>query len=111
MPPPGPPPLPEGGKTLVYHSVDGHDVKLDYYAPPQSNGSLPVVIHWHGGGMTAGSRQGDLPRWLYGIFPSIIMRFQVIAAYTLYRRLPGKGVHLYLTRLPPLPSLHYPRPN
>ncbi|KAK9772957.1 putative Alpha/Beta hydrolase protein [Seiridium cardinale] len=63
--PPGPPTLPEGGQTLVYHTVEGHDVKLDFYLPPSLTGSLPVVIHWHGGGMTAGSRRGDFPRWLY----------------------------------------------
>lgn len=65
MPPPKFNTLPEGGQTLVYHTVGDHNVKFDYYLPPDATGSLPVVIHWHGGGMTAGSRRDDFPRWLY----------------------------------------------
>ncbi|KAH8204914.1 hypothetical protein TruAng_000953 [Truncatella angustata] len=65
MAPLGPPKLPSGGQTLVYHEVGGHEVKLDYYLPPHVSGSLPVVIHYHGGGMTAGSRRDDFPHWLY----------------------------------------------
>ncbi|OJJ70437.1 hypothetical protein ASPBRDRAFT_44599 [Aspergillus brasiliensis CBS 101740] len=61
-----PPHLPEGGKTLVYFTVDGHDVKLDYYLPPNASGNLPAIIYYHGGGMTAGSRRGfGFPHWLY----------------------------------------------
>ncbi|KAJ5744242.1 Alpha/Beta hydrolase protein [Penicillium manginii] len=56
--------LPEGGQTLVYSTVDDHEIKLDYYLP-RVNGALPAVIYYHGGGMTAGSRRGGLPRWLY----------------------------------------------
>ncbi|PYH93844.1 alpha/beta-hydrolase [Aspergillus ellipticus CBS 707.79] len=60
------PQLPEGRETLVYFTVDGHDVKLDYYLPPNASGNLPAIIYYHGGGMTAGSRRGmGFPRWLY----------------------------------------------
>ncbi|KAF7594585.1 hypothetical protein BBP40_008852 [Aspergillus hancockii] len=60
------PNIPEGGRTLVYSKVDGHDIKLDYYVPHEVNGSRPAVIYYHGGGMTAGSRQGmGFQHWLY----------------------------------------------
>lgn len=59
--------MPEGGQTLVYSTVGDHEIKLDYYLPPKANGALPIVIYYHGGGMTAGSRRdGQFPRWLYG---------------------------------------------
>ncbi|GMF74801.1 unnamed protein product [Aspergillus oryzae] len=51
------PSIPAGGKTLVYSTVDGHDIKLDYYLPSKQEGCLPAVIYYHGGGMTAGSRR------------------------------------------------------
>ncbi|PYH45968.1 alpha/beta hydrolase [Aspergillus saccharolyticus JOP 1030-1] len=59
--------LPEGGQTLVYSTVDGHDIKLDYYLPRNTtSGNLPAIIYYHGGGMTAGSRRsGHFPTWLY----------------------------------------------
>lgn len=61
--------LPEGGRTLVYSTVDEHDIKLDYYLPPTANGSLPAFIYYHGGGMTSGSRRDRaFPQWLYGMF-------------------------------------------
>ncbi|RAL12417.1 alpha/beta-hydrolase [Aspergillus homomorphus CBS 101889] len=67
MPPPPRPQTPEGGKTLVYSTVDGHDIKLDYYLPRgTTSGKLPAIIYYHGGGMTAGSRRGGhFPTWLY----------------------------------------------
>jgi acetyl esterase/lipase len=49
----------------VYSTIDDHEVKLDYYLPNAARGSLPAVIYYHGGGMTAGSRRGMLPNWLY----------------------------------------------
>jgi acetyl esterase/lipase len=60
------PQLPGGGQTLVYSTVEDHDIKLDYYLPPNAKGALPAVIYYHGGGMTAGSRKdGQFPHWLY----------------------------------------------
>lgn len=57
--------LPKGAQTLVYSTVGDHEIKLDYYLPP-TNGKLPAVIYYHGGGMTAGSRRSvGLPYWLY----------------------------------------------
>ncbi|KAE8360304.1 Alpha/Beta hydrolase protein [Aspergillus caelatus] len=61
------PSLPAGGRTLVYSTVDGHDIKLDYYLPAVEEGCLPAVIYYHGGGMTAGSRRSiGFQHWLYG---------------------------------------------
>ncbi|KAJ5920712.1 Alphabeta hydrolase fold [Penicillium verhagenii] len=59
------PDLPEGRHTVVYSTIDNHDVKLDYYLP-RITGSLPAMIYYHGGGMSAGSRRGrGLPQWMY----------------------------------------------
>ena len=56
-------------ETLVYSTVDGHDIKLDYYLPRKPSGKVPAVIYYHGGGMTAGWRRGPgLPTWLLGAF-------------------------------------------
>lgn len=65
-----PPHLPQGGKTLIYFTVDGHDIKLDYYLPPNASGNRPAIIYYHGGGMTAGSRRCEwgFPHWLYSTF-------------------------------------------
>ncbi|EPS29492.1 hypothetical protein PDE_04442 [Penicillium oxalicum 114-2] len=62
-----PPHLPQGGKTLIYFTVDGHDIKLDYYLPPNASGNRPAIIYYHGGDMTAGSRRCEwgFPHWLY----------------------------------------------
>ncbi|KAK7425742.1 hypothetical protein QQZ08_007717 [Neonectria magnoliae] len=58
--------VPEGGQTVVYSIVGDHEIRLDYYLPPITNGALPTIIYYHGGGMTAGSRRdGQFPRWLY----------------------------------------------
>ncbi|KAJ5280956.1 Alphabeta hydrolase fold [Penicillium angulare] len=60
-----PPKLPEGGKTLVYSTVDNHEIKFDYWLP-RIEGNLPAMIYYHGGGMTAGSRRGGgFPHWMY----------------------------------------------
>ncbi|EIN04832.1 alpha/beta-hydrolase [Punctularia strigosozonata HHB-11173 SS5] len=46
-------------KTLIYSHVGGIDVKLDLYAP-DANGSAPILIWFHGGGLYCGSRDDDL---------------------------------------------------
>lgn len=56
-------------ETLVYSTVDGHEIKLDYYLPRKASGKVPAVIYYHGGGMTAGWRRGPgFPTWLLGVF-------------------------------------------
>ncbi|KAJ5632580.1 Alphabeta hydrolase fold [Penicillium lividum] len=57
--------LPEGCHTVVYSTVNDHEVKLDYYLP-HTTGNLPAMIYYHGGGMSAGSRRGrGIPRWMH----------------------------------------------
>ncbi|KAE8373989.1 alpha/beta-hydrolase [Aspergillus bertholletiae] len=101
------PSLPATGDTLVYSTVDGHDIKLDYYLPSIRAGCLPAVIYYHGGGMTAGSRRGmGFPNWLYDycqtqgyIFISADYRLchpctaldQIEDAKALFRFLAGEG--------------------
>ncbi|KAL4807722.1 Alpha/Beta hydrolase protein [Aspergillus unguis] len=58
--------LPSGRQTVVYSSIDNHEVRLDFYLPPTPTGPLPAIIYYHGGGMTAGSRcEYPWPEWLY----------------------------------------------
>lgn len=110
-----PPRLPEGGKTLVYFTVDGHDVKLDYYLPPNASGNLPAIIYYHGGGMTAGSRRGmGFPHWLYSTSFHLISQIPNQTSKisnTVSRPLPTKELHLHLRRLPSLPPHHSARSN
>jgi acetyl esterase/lipase len=62
--------FPNGGQTVVYSTIQNHDIKLDYYLP-QVTGTLPAIIYYHGGGMTAGSRRSvPYPSWLYGKNPT-----------------------------------------
>ncbi|RAL12808.1 uncharacterized protein BO97DRAFT_443024 [Aspergillus homomorphus CBS 101889] len=47
--------LPEGG-NLVYSTIDGHDIKLDYYLPRNPTSvHLPAIIYYHGGDSAAGA--------------------------------------------------------
>jgi cephalosporin-C deacetylase-like acetyl esterase len=63
---------PPRGQTLVYSTVDGHNIKFDYFLPRTASGRLPAVIYYHGGGMTAGWRGGfNFPTWLHGMFAAI----------------------------------------
>jgi acetyl esterase/lipase len=53
--------LPEGyvmERDLVYHQVDGTDLKLDIYYQTETDKPLPLVIHVHGGAWRAGSKDG-----------------------------------------------------
>lgn len=50
-------------KTFTFANVDGSDLKLDVYSPPnniKNNGAGVIVIH--GGSWSAGER-GDFPQW------------------------------------------------
>ncbi|KAJ5640500.1 Alphabeta hydrolase fold [Penicillium herquei] len=64
-PPPMIPALPEGGQTVVYSTVNDHEIKFDFWLP-RTTGHLPAMIYYHGGGMSAGSRRGrGFPQWMY----------------------------------------------
>ncbi|MCJ1457939.1 hypothetical protein MMC28_008308 [Mycoblastus sanguinarius] len=48
-------------KTISYSQVDSLDIRLDLYVPASSNGkTLPGLVFFHGGGMTAGARKDFL---------------------------------------------------
>lgn len=53
--------------TLTYSAADDLEIKLDLYVPPNTNGALPAIISFHGGGLTVGSREDVLNEpWLCG---------------------------------------------
>ncbi|KZP13740.1 alpha/beta-hydrolase [Athelia psychrophila] len=52
-----PDPVPYDPVTLVYSKVDGLELKVDIYVPPNATGSMPAIICWHGGGMVIGDRK------------------------------------------------------
>ena len=57
--------------TLVYSKIKDLEIKLDLYLPPDATGTLPVIIFFHGGGLTVGNRQDTTrseTRWLLGTF-------------------------------------------
>lgn len=46
-------------KTAIYSCVGDLELKLDILLPASPTaGTLPGIVHIHGGGMTAGSRSG-----------------------------------------------------
>ncbi|EIN13448.1 alpha/beta-hydrolase [Punctularia strigosozonata HHB-11173 SS5] len=51
-------------KTLIYSRVGDLEIKIDVYVP-ETTGEAPIVLWYHGGGLTSGSRDDDLlPTWL-----------------------------------------------
>lgn len=46
-------------KEFVYKTVDGHEIKANIFLP-QTNGLLPVVVYFHGGGFIFGNRDQGL---------------------------------------------------
>ncbi|GAA6064101.1 hypothetical protein JCM10212_003664 [Sporobolomyces blumeae] len=59
-------------KTVIYRTVRGVDIALDYILPPSSDersqdgkdDKLPVVVWFHGGGLIQGSRKSLYPHLL-----------------------------------------------
>ncbi|GAA5900641.1 hypothetical protein JCM5296_006735 [Sporobolomyces johnsonii] len=53
-------------KSLVFRSVDGIDIELDFVLPPDASKENPVgiLVWWHGGGLLQGSRKGIPPHLL-----------------------------------------------
>lgn len=49
------PPTPDY-RTLVYKTVDGHDLTLQLYAPAHATGPLPAIVFFFGGGWNGGSQ-------------------------------------------------------
>lgn len=60
--------------TIAYKKLDsGSPVLLDIYPPDVSQAKdgghppvVPVMVYFHGGGLTVGNRQSWLPQWLKG---------------------------------------------
>ncbi len=47
-------------RDLVYKHLNGQDLRLDLYSPPNAAGPLPVIVWIHGGGWSHG-RKEDCP--------------------------------------------------
>ena len=59
--------------TFTYKQINDENVTLDLYHPPTSIASeqappapLPVVVNFHGGGLTVGNTKSWFPSWLKG---------------------------------------------
>ena len=58
-------------KTFEFKKIDGlQPVLMDVFFPTLPSTSevipLPVVVHFHGGGLVVGNRQSFMPFWLVG---------------------------------------------
>lgn len=55
-------------ETITYSRVESLEIQLDLYLPPELNaGLVPALVHFHGGGMIAGSRKSlFFQQWLKG---------------------------------------------
>ena len=52
--------------TVAYKQVEDLTLYLDVYPPTvESDGPVPVVVFFHGGGMTVGTRRSWFPIWLH----------------------------------------------
>lgn len=51
--------------TLSYKKLGDLTLFIDVYPPtPESDGPVPALVYFHGGGMTAGDRTSWFPTWL-----------------------------------------------
>ena len=55
-------------ETVTYSRIDNLEIQLDLYLPPGlKEGSVPALVHFHGGGMIAGCRKTlFFQQWLKG---------------------------------------------
>ncbi|KAF9449114.1 alpha/beta-hydrolase [Macrolepiota fuliginosa MF-IS2] len=80
--------------TVVYKKID---VKFDFYPPSIGSGSageelrVPVVVYFHGGGLTVGNRESWFPYWLHK--RSVNLGFAFISVdYQLLPPATGHGI-------------------
>lgn len=59
--------------TLAYKTVDGVTCYIDVYLPSLEAvaargrpAPLPVILYFHGGGLTVGNRKSWFPQWIHG---------------------------------------------
>jgi len=77
--------IPDGPLTFTYKEVDGINILLDVYLPPdvtQQAKHRPAVVYFHGGGLTVGNRRSWFPTWLqsqFQLFLKSIFSFSRVA--------------------------------
>ncbi len=55
--------------TVAYKQVGDLTLYIDVYPPTlKSDGPVPAVVYFHGGGMTVGDRASWFPTWLQSPF-------------------------------------------
>lgn len=64
-------------QSITYSHVDSLDIKLDLHLPPElAAGPVPALVHFHRGGMMAGSRKTLASQhWLKGMSFSLFYFF------------------------------------
>ena len=51
--------------TIAYKQLGDLTLYIDVYPPTvESDGPVPAVVYFHGGGMTSGDRTSWFPTWL-----------------------------------------------
>ena len=60
--------------NITYLVANGYEAKLDVYRPSQAKSPVPVVMHIHGGGWVAGTKEDSV----LGTLPYLEMGFAVV---------------------------------
>lgn len=60
-------------ETITYSRIGSLDIQLDLYKPAElKEGPVSAVVHFHGGGMIAGSRKTlAFQHWLKGMLHNL----------------------------------------
>ena len=72
----------EATPTIVaYKQIGDLSLYIDVYSPkPESEGPMPAVVFFHGGGMTSGDRRSWFPTWL--LSPSFLLLSRLLHTLT-----------------------------
>lgn len=55
--------------TVAYKKIGDLILHIDVHPPtPKSDGPVPAIVYFHGGGMTVGDRASWFPAWLRSLF-------------------------------------------
>src|SRR5438874_541922 len=60
--------------NVVYATASGQDLKLDIYRPRNAAAPTPVVMHIHGGGWVAGTKESEM----LNILPYLALGFAAV---------------------------------